>query len=72
MRSNSLDSFDFAKHHSIPQMPLRSNNQDSFNIALAMGDNKHVCTLLVQFSQAESANNSYSEISSKLYRFSVD
>ena len=40
-----------------------------------MGNDEHVCTLLVQLGQADSANYSYSElsyVSAKLYTSSVD
>ena len=80
--SNSLDSFEFAKRHSLLIHSFRKCYyvqiiETASIFALAMGDNKHVCTLLVQLGQAdhESANYSYSElsyVSAKLYRSSVD
>ena len=55
-------------------MPPRSNNWDSFNIAIAMGDDEHGLASTSWYGQAESANYSYSElsyVSAKLYRSSV-
>ena len=72
-RSNSLDNFGFAMRHQFHKCQ-HVQIIETTSILYLQWATTSMCTLLVQFGQAESANYSYSElsyVSAKLYRSSV-
>ena len=73
LRSNSLHNFDFAMRHQFRKCQ-HVQIIETTSILYLQWATTSMCTLLVQFGQAESANYSYSElsyVSAKLYRSSV-